>query len=78
MVLLISCSEEYSSSFWQCFYVLWDDGATDHLSPWDMEPIPQQNSHSTSSDNQEHLERKAESDSDGGSSENEESGKEVF
>ena len=24
--------------------MLWDDGATDSLSPWDMEPIPQQES----------------------------------
>ena len=33
--------EEYPSSHWQCFQVKWDDGATDQLSPWDMEPLSQ-------------------------------------
>ena len=27
------------SSYWQCHHVKWDDGATDQLSPWDMEPV---------------------------------------
>ncbi len=39
--MLFLCSDEYLNSFWQCFHVLWEDGATDHLSPWDMEPIPE-------------------------------------
>jgi bromodomain and WD repeat domain-containing protein 1/3 len=34
-----SYSEEYPNSFWQCYHVKWDDGATDQLSPWDMEPL---------------------------------------
>ena len=29
--------EEHPTSHWQCYYVKWDDGATDQLSPWDME-----------------------------------------
>ena len=33
-------SEEFSNSYWQCYHVTWDDGATDQLSPWDMEPVP--------------------------------------
>ena len=33
-------SEDLPNSYWQCYHVLWDDGATDQLSPWDMEPLP--------------------------------------
>ena len=29
----------HPSSLWQCYRVKWDDGATDQLSPWDMEPV---------------------------------------
>ena len=36
---LYVCSEEHPNSYWQCYSVLWDDGATDLLSPWDMEPL---------------------------------------
>ena len=28
----------FPSSYWQCHRVKWDDGATDQLSPWDMQP----------------------------------------
>ncbi len=34
------CSEDHPNSYWQCCNVLWDDGATDLLSPWDMEALP--------------------------------------
>ena len=30
--------DDLPNSHWQCFQVKWDDGATDLLSPWDMEP----------------------------------------
>ena len=30
-------SSEFPSTYWQCYRVKWDDGATDQLSPWDME-----------------------------------------
>lgn len=34
------CSEELSSSHWQCYLVEWGDNKdTDRLSPWDMEPL---------------------------------------
>ena len=33
--------QEVVDSHWQCYSVLWDDGATDQLSPWDMEVIGQ-------------------------------------
>lgn len=32
-------SEDYPNSSWQCYHVKWDDGATDQLSPWDMQPV---------------------------------------
>jgi hypothetical protein len=32
-------SPDYPGSQWQGYRVEWDDGATDQLSPWDMEPI---------------------------------------
>lgn len=32
-------SPEFPSSYWQHYRVQWDDGATDQLSPWDMEPV---------------------------------------
>ena len=32
-------SPDYPGSQWQCYRVEWDDGATDQLSPWDMEPV---------------------------------------
>ena len=32
-------SSDYPGSQWQCYRVEWDDGATDQLSPWDMEPV---------------------------------------
>ncbi|XP_062323853.1 PH-interacting protein isoform X1 [Osmerus eperlanus] len=31
---------EYPDSLFQCFNVCWDNGDTEKLSPWDMEPIP--------------------------------------
>ncbi|XP_051934298.1 bromodomain and WD repeat-containing protein 3 [Hippocampus zosterae] len=40
----IICQEpyqpEYSDSLFQCFKVRWDNGENEKLSPWDMEPIP--------------------------------------
>ncbi|XP_077421663.1 bromodomain and WD repeat-containing protein 3 isoform X2 [Vanacampus margaritifer] len=40
----IVCQEpyqpEYSDSLFQCFKVRWDNGENEKLSPWDMEPIP--------------------------------------
>uniref|UniRef100_A0A3P8USI4 Bromodomain and WD repeat domain containing 1 n=1 Tax=Cynoglossus semilaevis TaxID=244447 RepID=A0A3P8USI4_CYNSE len=40
----IVCQEpyqlEYPDSLFQCFKVRWDNGETEKLSPWDMEPIP--------------------------------------
>ena len=48
------CSEEYPKSYWQCCHVLWEDGATDLLSPWDMEPIPQRNNSHPYSNSAEH------------------------
>ena len=32
----------YPSSYWQCYRVQWDDGATDQLSPWDMDPVEEE------------------------------------
>ena len=32
-------SSELPGSMWQCYRVEWEDGATDQLSPWDMEPV---------------------------------------
>ena len=32
-------SEETPNSSWQCYHIRWDDGATDWLSPWDMQPL---------------------------------------
>ena len=32
-------SPDTPGSQWQCYRVEWDDGATDQLSPWDMEPL---------------------------------------
>lgn len=31
--------EEYPDSMFQCFLVHWDNGETEKISPWDMEPI---------------------------------------
>ena len=31
-------SSDVAESHWQCYRVEWEDGATDLLSPWDMEP----------------------------------------
>ncbi|XP_068564112.1 bromodomain and WD repeat-containing protein 3 isoform X2 [Cebidichthys violaceus] len=40
----IVCQEpyqpEYPDSLFQCFKVRWDNGETEKLSPWDVEPIP--------------------------------------
>uniref|UniRef100_A0A665U0E2 Bromodomain and WD repeat domain containing 1 n=1 Tax=Echeneis naucrates TaxID=173247 RepID=A0A665U0E2_ECHNA len=40
----IVCQEpyqpEYADSLFQCFKVRWDNGETEKLSPWDVEPIP--------------------------------------
>ncbi|XP_067364956.1 bromodomain and WD repeat-containing protein 3 isoform X2 [Channa argus] len=40
----IVCQEpyqpEYADSLFQCFKVRWDTGETEKLSPWDVEPIP--------------------------------------
>ncbi|XP_057694487.1 bromodomain and WD repeat-containing protein 3 [Corythoichthys intestinalis] len=40
----IVCQEpyqlEYADSLFQCFKVRWDNGENEKLSPWDMEPIP--------------------------------------
>ena len=33
-------SDQLPQSLWQCYQVRWDDGASDRLSPWDMEPLP--------------------------------------
>ena len=34
-------SEDLPSSCWQCYLVEWGDNKdTDRLSPWDMEPLP--------------------------------------
>ena len=32
-------SPDLPGSPWQCYRVEWDDGATDQLSPWDMDPV---------------------------------------
>ncbi|XP_073339421.1 bromodomain and WD repeat-containing protein 3 isoform X2 [Pagrus major] len=41
----IVCQEpyqpEYADSLFQCFKVRWDNGETEKLSPWDVEPIPE-------------------------------------
>ncbi|XP_034403808.1 bromodomain and WD repeat-containing protein 3 isoform X2 [Cyclopterus lumpus] len=41
---IIVCQEpyqaEYPDSLFQCFKVRWDNGETEKLSPWDVEPIP--------------------------------------
>ncbi|XP_061682626.1 bromodomain and WD repeat-containing protein 3 isoform X2 [Syngnathoides biaculeatus] len=41
---IIICQEpyqpEYPDSLFQCFKVRWDNGENEKLSPWDMEPIP--------------------------------------
>ncbi|XP_061637817.1 bromodomain and WD repeat-containing protein 3 isoform X1 [Phyllopteryx taeniolatus] len=41
---IIVCQEpyqpEYPDSLFQCFKVRWDNGENEKLSPWDMEPIP--------------------------------------
>ncbi|XP_042342206.1 bromodomain and WD repeat-containing protein 3 isoform X2 [Plectropomus leopardus] len=41
---MIVCQEpyqpEYPDSLFQCFKVKWDNGETEKLSPWDVEPIP--------------------------------------
>uniref|UniRef100_A0A8C9XL01 PH-interacting protein n=1 Tax=Sander lucioperca TaxID=283035 RepID=A0A8C9XL01_SANLU len=31
---------QYSDSLFQCYNVCWDNGDTEKMSPWDMEPIP--------------------------------------
>ncbi|XP_058040935.1 bromodomain and WD repeat-containing protein 1 isoform X1 [Ahaetulla prasina] len=32
---------QYPDSLFQCYIVKWDNGETERLSPWDMEPIPE-------------------------------------
>uniref|UniRef100_W5M0F5 Bromodomain and WD repeat domain containing 1 n=1 Tax=Lepisosteus oculatus TaxID=7918 RepID=W5M0F5_LEPOC len=36
---------EYPDSHFQCFTVRWDNGETEKLSPWDVEPIPPNGTH---------------------------------
>uniref|UniRef100_A0A8C9VKR5 Bromodomain and WD repeat domain containing 1 n=1 Tax=Scleropages formosus TaxID=113540 RepID=A0A8C9VKR5_SCLFO len=46
---IIICQEpyqpEYPDSHFQCFKVKWDNGETEKLSPWDIEPIPENAQH---------------------------------
>lgn len=39
-------SVDFPDSHWQCYIVKWDSNSEDfeHLSPWDMEPIPENHS----------------------------------